>query len=182
MRIGTPDDLGKIISQLFRLNWLLALILMAAGLAFDWFFGHQMFQRFGALLVGLGVLHYFSAREIESQINKYEMLQKAFKSRISRFLPYPVDTNDLKYVGALNVIASVLEPQIGHKDISAAKIVLDEVLDGERDLPKLKLKLRDVRNFEVYTVILGTIVWAFGDLLTNFFFHCSFNWSCNGCP
>ena len=178
MRIKTQDDLGKISSQLFRFGWPVALIMMVAGLVIDWFIGYQMFQRFGALLVGLGVIHYFSVREIEAQINKYEMLNKSFKNRILRFLPCPIEPNDAKYAGALNVITSMLKPQVGLNAPSASKIILDEIIEGESEVPKLKMQLRSVRNVEILMVVLGTVVWAFGDLLTNFFFHCDFNWSC----
>jgi len=178
MRIGTTDDLGRFVGQFFKFNLPVALILMVAGLIIDWFVGHQMFQRFGALLVGLGVLHYFAAREIEAQISKYEMLQQSFKGRISRFLPCPVDPNDQKYKSSLNVIASVLNAQAGQLSLAPAEVILNELLLAESEVPRLKLQLKDVRNFEVLMVIIGTIVWAFGDLLTNFFFHCGLSWSC----
>lgn len=177
VRIRTTDDLGGIASLLFKFACPIALIMMVSGFALDLFFEHQMFQRFGALLVGLGVLHYFRVQEIEANIRKYEQLH-SIKVRISRFLPYSADPEDENYKSALNVLISLLRPQLNNDAPSIAKLYLDQIREEEVEMPKLKLQLRYVRRVEILMVIVGTFVWAFGDLLTNFLFHCGFNLSC----
>lgn len=134
----------------------------------EYFFGHELFQRFGALLVGFGLLHYYLLEDIKTKMLEHSRRIDKFGPSITQFLPCDRETNPENYIKALMALCEDNGFQIEGKRATAEVAILDDTIRSINELPNLKRFERQFKGREIWIVLIGTIIWAFGDMVTNF--------------
>lgn len=158
------------------------LVAIAAGLiclGLDFYFGNQIFQRFGAVVVGFALFHNVSLNNVKLLARQNELVKEAWR----KHMIFPDDADDLRR-----------NPQI----LEAAKrrfvetVILlpffntDEGLERQKNIDVLFQRIEShhysysknislmetIKRKELGLGIVGTLIWAFGDWISNWAFHC----------
>lgn len=179
IKTGTEQDLTRLevlrydlIDVFYFRSVILALSFLTAGFLLDVLYGLEIFQRFGALVVGYAILVSFRVSQYSEGIGLsqtvLESLNDAGKqvphsheagkdaALIEKWAPRLKVSNDLDDETALVVSAMVLK---------LARVSKNRVRTWTEQARKLRRK-------EVVLAVFGTVIWAFGDWLTNYAVHC----------
>lgn len=165
------------------------MFILTARNRFRFFYGHTIFQRFGAIIVGFAVLHIFENKSQVLHINAVEKLSMygVWKNltNIPNLQVNPYETLDENTLGEINKIAKriattdALERFLPRQDLleeqqlEIAEIVVLGLIKLRDEESEVRKKLLTLSRNEYLLAVIGTIVWAFGDWVTNYLFHCN---------
>jgi len=153
---------------LMKIQWVSTILLVGACVA-DFWLGETIFQRSGALVVGIALSTIIVDRDLEQKESLqrvYSALERQLSTSNPSKIPITIDgrppTSDQEKFVAEAGLAQIL------KRAEQAKPELERIKDE-------RLKFT---NQQLLWSILGTLVWAFGDWFTNYVWHCPLNISC----
>lgn len=199
-RVTIPNKAVRIMQVLFRKTFSLifvysipiTLLTLLLGICLDYFYKEQIFQRFGALIVGYAIMHYTKERSLRLTYDQATDIV-TLHSKVHNYLDLPsievLMTLNMKEKVMLSYISSMSQVTLESTGASNQ----DELLKRKRELAIETItlafeakdrrddaifELRNIERKEMYLAVLGTIVWAFGDWTTNILFHCDWQLNC----
>lgn len=179
-------------SSIFVYSVPIALLTLLLGICLDYFYKEEIFQRFGALIVGYAIMHYIQERSLRltydhdndvvtrhSKVHNYldfQSIEVLFASEmkekvISSYMAGMVQAT-LKSSGASN------QAELEGRRRGLAIDVICIAFDAKHRRDQAFLELRNIERREMFLGVVGTIVWAFGDWAANILFHCDWQLSC----
>lgn len=160
-----------------------AVLFFIVGLSLDLIYGNTIFQRFGAILVGIAVLHLFENNYLEQKISRFTRMNARGDFDFLKDVPNlnreaQDKETEIRGVDALNMATQTVASRHSLPKSVATGIVLSNLLMRDEN-PNSIYKLNIITRNEWILAVAGTLIWAFGDWLTNYFYHCSGNLSCS---
>lgn len=160
--------------------WFAAFIFMV-GLILDLINGNTIFQRCGAIIVGFAVLHVFENNYLSSKIRYLGLLRAngilasidSIPKLKDGLLPQLNSENEVSFTMLRNMLTPV------ESSAGVAQEVALEVIKMRDNEGMYISKQKQISRNEWMLAILGTFIWALGDWLTNYFYHCPGNLSCS---
>ena len=165
--------------------------LLVLGLILDVFLIPTLFQRFGAVIVGYAVFHNIRLSDLRRRTESQKMVLQHFNSlSFLKNLPDIFQIEEMnddeqnqfpqRLISAIQYIRSLK----GNENLTPEQLTKNAMALMQGAILTKKANKEDVHslkrleNNEIVLAVLGTLVWAFGDWFTNFFWHCGFHLVC----
>lgn len=174
-----------------------SLIILGVCLVLDLIHGETVFQRSGAIIVGFAVLYVIQSNRLGDRIELCKAMLDMRKS-----WPFMVSSKDLneaishedssqffdkivnstQYGPISSHLPQKTDEEIRQGKLMVAFLVLQDAMNSPKKIEQLSSQKKNATIVEIFLGFLGTLVWAFGDWLTNFFWHCDWVISCHAHP
>jgi hypothetical protein len=165
-----------------------SIFLIVLGLLLDFCFGNQIFQRFGAVVVGIAVLHGLQLMPMM----KIEAAMQSLNVSVDNLVRTRGFDSMEDLIGdetAVSAVRNVALQRVTNKgfpgfsmpddqDERAAKeemiadLSVRAMIQAKSDLSQHRSRIDKLAAREIMIGFAGTLIWAFGDWVTNLLFHC----------
>ncbi len=171
--------------NLFLNSLLYSALFLLGGLVLDLIYGHTIFQRFGAIIVGFAVLHVLKVSNLQGALN---LLETAKNNDLMRFVDEIPNLNELenqvedpKVMRAISELFKRINPPENLPKSEQQNFLFMTafwLLKFREQKPETERRLKTIRRNEWVLAVVGTIIWAFGDWAVNFLYHCPGSFEC----
>lgn len=166
--------------------------ILGVGLILDILLVPTTFQRFGAVIVGYAVLHNILADKLQkTTIAQQQALSLLNSKKFLKDLPDHFNLDEMsddeksKAIERLMAAIQHISMQTGNEGLTPEDLIKRAATLIKSGIETKKANAKDAKSLkvtstnEVILAVLGTIIWAFGDWMTNYFWHCSFEITCS---